>query len=57
MKILNCEKYDDQINFTKSSIKNKLFEITKEFKEFNYQHNLWIEFTKNVKVFLKQNIH
>ena len=37
MKILNCEKYDDQINFTKSSIKNKLFKITKEFKEFNYQ--------------------
>ena len=37
MKILNCEKYDNQINFTKFSIKNKLFEITKEFKEFNFQ--------------------
>ena len=34
IKISNSGKYDEQINLTISSIKNKLFEITKEFKEF-----------------------
>ena len=28
-------------------LKNKLFEITKEFKEFHFQQNIRIEFTKN----------
>ena len=35
-------------------MKNKLFQlfqITKEFREFNFEQNLRIEFTKNDKVF------
>ena len=32
-------------------LKNKLFEITKEFKEFKFQQNFRIEFTKNDEVF------
>ena len=41
------------LNLQKSSIKNKLFGITIEFKEFEFQVNLWIEFTKNDE-FLKE---
>ena len=32
-------------------MKSKLFQTTKEFKEFKFQQNLRIEFTKNDKVF------
>ena len=46
---------DDHLNLTRFSIKNKLFEITKEFKEFKFQQNLGIEFSKNDEVF-KSNI-
>ena len=46
MKILDSKKYDEQLNLTKFSIKNQLFEITKEFKEFNFQQSVRIEFTK-----------
>ena len=30
IKILNSKKYDEQVNLTRSSIKNKLFKIKKE---------------------------
>ena len=30
-----------------TSIRNKLFEITREFKEFEFQQNLQIESSKN----------
>ena len=33
------------------SIKNKLFEITKKSKEFKFQQNLRIEFSKNQEAF------
>ena len=51
-KILTSKKYDEQLNLTRSSIQNKLFEITEEFKEFIFQQNLQIELTKKMK-FLK----
>ena len=38
-------------NLTRSSIKNKIFEITKEFKEFRFQQNLPVELAKNDEVF------
>ena len=34
IKILISKKYDQQLNFTRSYIKNKLHEISKEFREF-----------------------
>ena len=40
--------------FTKSCIKNKLFEISGEFREFKFQQNLRTEFTKNDKAFKNQ---
>ena len=45
---LNSKNYDEQLNLTRSSIKNKLFEITKEFK---FLQNLRMEFTKNNELF------
>ena len=45
---LNSKNYDEQLNLTRSSIKNKLFEITKEFK---FLQNLRMEFTKNDELF------
>lgn len=32
MKILNSKQYNEQPNFTRSSIENKLFEVAKEFQ-------------------------
>ena len=40
IKIVNSKNYDEELNLTRSSIKNKLFEITKEIKEFKFQENL-----------------
>ena len=37
IKTLNSKKYDEQLNVARSSIKNKLPEITKEPKEFKFQ--------------------
>ena len=42
------------LNLKKSSIKNELFDRTIEFKEFEFQVNLKIEFTKNDE-FFKRN--
>ena len=39
-KILTSKNYDEQLNLTRSSIQNKLFEITEEFKAFIFQQNL-----------------
>ena len=36
IKVLNSKKYEEQLSLTRSSIKNKLFEITEEFKEFKF---------------------
>lgn len=46
--------YDGQLSLTRSYIKNKLFEINKELKEYEFQQNLQIEFTKNDEVFINQ---
>ena len=51
MKIFNSKKCEEQLNLTRSSIKNIFFEITKEFKEFKFRQNLRIEFTKNDEAF------
>ena len=41
IKILNSKKYDTSLlNLTRSSIKNKLFEISEEIREFKFQHHL-----------------
>ena len=40
IKILNSKKYNEQLNLTRSSIKKKLFEITKENKESKFQQDL-----------------
>ena len=37
IKTLNSKKYDEQLNVARSSIKNKLPEITKESTEFKFQ--------------------
>ena len=39
--------YDEHLHLTRSPIKNKFSEITKEFKEFKFQQNLQIEFPKH----------
>ena len=51
---MNSEKYGKQLNLTRlleklfmKTIKNKLFEIAKEFKEFKFRQNLRVYFTKN----------
>ena len=51
IEIVNFKKYDEQLNLTWSSIKDKLFKITKECKEFKFEQNLQVEFTKNDEVF------
>ena len=38
-------------SLTLSSIKDKLFEITKLFNEFKFQQNLWLESINNDKSF------
>ena len=48
---VNFKNYDEQLNLTRSSIKNKLFEISKKLKELKFQQNLQIELTKNDEVF------
>ena len=48
---LKLEILKSMMGSLRTSIKNKLFEITKEFKEFKFQQSLRIEFTKNDKVF------
>lgn len=45
IKTVNSKKYDKQLNLRRYSITNKLFEIT---KEFTFQQNLQIEFTKKM---------
>ena len=55
IEILHSKKYDEQLNLTRSYIINKLFEITKEFKESELQQNLLVEFSKDGKV-LKETI-
>ena len=45
------KKYDEQLKLAISCIKNKLSKTSKEFKEFKFQQNLRIEFTKNDKDF------
>ena len=37
IKIKNSEKSNVQLNLATSSIKNKLFQITKKFKEFKFR--------------------
>ena len=51
IKVLNSKKYEEQLSLTRSSIKNKLFQITEEFKEFKFQQNLRIKLTKNDYIF------
>ena len=47
IKILN-----QQLNLTlQDRLLKELFEITKEYKEFKFQQNLQIEFSKNNEVF------
>ena len=36
-----------QLNLTRSSIKNKLFQTTKELKELTFQQNVRVEFIDN----------
>ena len=48
--MLNSKKYYEQLNLTRSSIKNKLFEINKECKEFKFQQSLQIELTKKMNL-------
>ena len=40
LKLETLGKYNQQLNFTRSSIKNKLFKMTKEFKKIELQQNL-----------------
>ena len=40
LKLETLEKYNQQLNLTRSSIKNKLFKMTKEFKKIELQQNL-----------------
>ena len=49
--MLKSKMYDEQLQLTRCSIENKLFEIAKEFKEFKCQQHLRIEFTKNDEAF------
>ena len=48
IKIVSSKDNDKQLNFIRSSIKNKLFKITKEFKGFKFQQNLRMEFIKSI---------
>ena len=50
IKILYSKQYDEQLNLTRSHIKNKLFEITKELNELKFQQNIQGEFMKDDKV-------
>ena len=43
----NFKKYDEQLNLTRSSIKNRSLEITKEFKEFKFHQNLRVHISKD----------
>ena len=54
IKLSKPKMYDDQLNLTRSSIKNILFEITKEFKKCKIQTNL--QFLKNDEVFKNKSI-
>ena len=49
IKILGFKEVDGQLELKRSCIKNKLFEITKEFKDFKIQQNLKVEFKNNEK--------
>ena len=48
-RICLSKRYNDQLKLTISPIKNNLFEITKEHKEFKFRQNIQIEFTKKMK--------
>ena len=50
IKTLHSKPHDEQLNLTRSCIKNKLFEITKELKELKFQQNIQVEFLKDDKV-------
>ena len=49
--ILNSKKYHGQLDVIRSSIKNNLFEISKELLEFKFKQKLRKEFTKIDGVF------
>ena len=49
----NFKDRDKQFKLKKSFIKDKLYEITKGFKEFMFQQNLQVEFSKDEKTFKK----
>ena len=40
LKLVSPKKHDEHLSITRSSLKNKLFGITEEFKEFKFQQNL-----------------
>ena len=40
------KKYDVQLKFPRSSIKDELFQITKEIKKLKFQQNLQVQLTK-----------
>ena len=44
LKLQNSKVMIVHHNFTRITIKNKLFEINKEFEEFKFQQNLRMEF-------------
>ena len=48
-RICLSKRYNDQLKLTISPIKNNLFEITKEHKEFKFRQNIQTEFTKKMK--------
>lgn len=49
--ILNSKKYHGQLDVIRSSIKNNLFETSKELLEFKFKQKLRKEFTKIDEVF------
>ena len=51
IKIKNSKIHDQQLKLTRSSIKNKLFEISKEFKDFKLKQYVRTEFTEKDEVF------
>ena len=51
IKIKNSKIHDQQLKLTRTSIKNKLFEISKEFKDFKLKQYVRTEFTEKDGVF------
>ena len=48
IEILSSTKFGEQLNLTRSFVKNKIFE---EFRAFTFQQNFGSEFTKNDESF------